>query len=80
MAGGDLPRIHPYCKTAKSDAGLRLTAERLWEPLADGVSPKQGLDKNGPAAVLKSVASINHAAFRNGTLLKHEIPPGDSTG
>ncbi len=53
---------------------------KAMEPLADGVSPKQGLDKNGPAAVLKSVASINHAAFRNGTLLNMKFHPATVQG
>ncbi len=50
------------------------------EALAEGVSPKQGLDKNGPAAVLKSVAAINHAAFRNGTLLNMKFHPAAVRG
>ena len=50
------------------------------EPLADGVSPKQGLDKNGPAAVLKSVASLNHKAYRNGTLLNMKFHPATVGG
>jgi formate C-acetyltransferase len=45
------------------------------EALAEGVSPKQGLDKSGPAAVLKSVAAINHATYRNGTLLNMKFHP-----
>jgi formate C-acetyltransferase len=50
------------------------------EALAEGISPKQGLDKNGPAAVLKSVAAINHAAFRNGTLLNMKFHPAAVQG
>lgn len=50
------------------------------EPLAEGVSPKQGLDKNGPAAVLKSVATIDHAALRNGTLLNMKFHPATVKG
>jgi formate C-acetyltransferase len=50
------------------------------EALAEGVSPKQGLDRNGPAAVLKSVAAINHATFRNGTLLNMKFHPGTVAG
>ena len=37
-------------------------------PLADGVSPQQGTDLNGPTAVVKSVASLPHAAYTGGTL------------
>ncbi len=50
------------------------------EALAEGVSPKQGLDKNGPAAVLKSVAAINHATYRNGTLLNMKFHPASVRG
>jgi pyruvate formate-lyase/glycerol dehydratase family glycyl radical enzyme len=50
------------------------------EALAEGVSPKQGLDKNGPAAVLKSVAAINHATYRNGTLLNMKFHPATVQG
>lgn len=50
------------------------------EALAEGVSPKQGLDKNGPAAVLKSVASINHSTYRNGTLLNMKFHPATVQG
>ena len=50
------------------------------EPLAEGVSPKQGLDKNGPAAVLKSVTAINHSTYRNGTLLNMKFHPATVQG
>jgi pyruvate formate-lyase/glycerol dehydratase family glycyl radical enzyme len=50
------------------------------EALAEGVSPKQGLDKNGPAAVLKSVAAINHSSYRNGTLLNMKFHPATVQG
>ncbi len=45
------------------------------EPLADGISPKQGLDRNGPAAILKSAARINHVNNGNGTLLNMKFHP-----
>jgi formate C-acetyltransferase len=50
------------------------------EALAEGVSPKQGLDRNGPAAVLKSVAAINHSTYRNGTLLNMKFHPATVRG
>ncbi len=50
------------------------------EPLADGISPKQGLDKNGPAAVLNSMAKIPHRAFSNGTLLNMKFHPATVAG
>ena len=45
------------------------------EPLADGISPKQGLDKNGPTAILKSAACIDHFHAANGTLLNMKFHP-----
>ena len=45
------------------------------EPLADGISPKQGLDKNGPTAIVKSAARLNHVNNGNGTLLNMKFHP-----
>jgi pyruvate formate-lyase/glycerol dehydratase family glycyl radical enzyme len=45
------------------------------EPLADGISPVQQMDRNGPTAVLKSVASIDQKKFSNGTLLNMKFHP-----
>jgi formate C-acetyltransferase len=41
--------------------------------LSDGVSPVQGADRNGPTAVLKSVAGLDHLNVLNGTLLNQKI-------
>ncbi len=45
------------------------------EPLADGISPRQGFDKNGPTSVLNSVGGINCRNFANGTLLNLKFSP-----
>lgn len=45
------------------------------EPLADGISPVQQLDKCGPTATLKSVAAIDQKKFSNGTLLNMRFHP-----
>jgi formate C-acetyltransferase len=50
------------------------------EPLSDGVSPKQGLDKNGPVAVLKSVGKLHHINNGNGTLLNMKFHPKSMEG
>lgn len=39
------------------------------EPLADGISPGQGRCLQGPTAVIRSIARMNHLAALNGTLL-----------
>ena len=44
------------------------------EPLSDGISPSQGADKNGPTAVIKSAAKIDHTKT-GGTLLNQKLMP-----
>jgi len=44
------------------------------EPLSEGVSPVQGADRNGPTAVIKSVAKIDHIRT-GGTLLNQKFTP-----
>ena len=45
------------------------------EPLADGISPVQQMDVNGPTAVLASVSKINQVDYPNGTLLNMKFHP-----
>ncbi|MBN2040181.1 MAG: hypothetical protein JW864_09080 [Spirochaetes bacterium] len=45
------------------------------DPLADGISPVQQMDKNGPTAAVKSVANIDQKKFGNGTLLNMRFHP-----
>jgi len=46
-------------------------------PLADGgMSAMAGRDKNGPTALLKSVARLNSKLASNGTLLNMKFLPG----
>ena len=44
------------------------------EPLSEGVSPVQGADRNGPTAVIKSAAKIDHIRT-GGTLLNQKFTP-----
>jgi formate C-acetyltransferase len=44
------------------------------EPLAEGISPVQGMDINGPTAVIKSAAKIDHLRT-GGTLLNQKFIP-----
>ena len=53
---------------------------KLGEPLADGCSPVQQMDKNGPTCVLTSVGSIDHRQFANGTLLNLKFSPSCLNG
>ena len=45
------------------------------EPLSDGISAVQGMDRNGPTAILSSVTSFNHREFSNGVLLNMRFHP-----
>jgi formate C-acetyltransferase len=45
------------------------------EPLADGISPLQRMDKHGPTTTLLSVSKIDQSKFPNGTLLNMKFHP-----
>ena len=55
--------------------GALPSGRQAMKPLADGVSPSGGTDKEGPTAVLKSVANIPHGRFVQGTLLNMKVEP-----
>lgn len=57
------------------EVGALPSGRKAWKPLADGVSPSGGTDFHGPSAVIKSVASIPHGRFVQGTLLNMKIEP-----
>ena len=44
------------------------------KPLSEGISPVQGMDVNGPTAVLKSASKIDHT-LTGGTLLNQKFTP-----
>jgi formate C-acetyltransferase len=50
------------------------------EPLADGISPVQQMDTNGPTAVLSSVAQMSQYKFGYGTLLNMKFHPNTLSG
>lgn len=47
---------------------------RAGEPLSEGISPVQGADRNGPTAVVKSAAKMDHVRT-GGTLLNQKFTP-----
>jgi len=55
--------------------GALPSGREAWKPLADGLSPSGGTDLCGAGAVLKSVASIPHERFVQGTLLNLKLEP-----
>jgi len=44
------------------------------KPLSEGISPSQGVDKNGPTSVIKSASKIDHLRT-GGTLLNQKFSP-----
>ena len=51
-----------------------------WEPLADAISSRQGFDKNGPTAYLRSAAKLPHRELTNGDQLNIRFSPGSVAG
>lgn len=45
------------------------------DPLADGISPYYGADKNGPTAAIKSVSRIDHLRTMGGVIYNQKINP-----
>lgn len=57
-----------------SVTGATPDGRRAWTPLSDGISPVQGADRQGPTAVLRSAAKMDHAKT-GGTLLNQKFTP-----
>ena len=73
-----------YPVTAHVGMGLGTWASpdgrKTGEPLADGVSPMQGMDKSGPTAALNSIAWIDHVNNGNGTQVNMRFHPNTVAG
>lgn len=54
--------------------GATADGRKAGEPLSEGVSPVQGADRQGPTAVIKSVAKMDHIRT-GGTLLNQKFTP-----
>jgi trans-4-hydroxy-L-proline dehydratase len=57
-----------------SIVGATPNGRKAYNPLSEGISPVQGADRNGPTAVLKSAAKIDHLRT-GGTLLNQKFTP-----
>jgi pyruvate formate-lyase/glycerol dehydratase family glycyl radical enzyme len=57
-----------------SVVGALPNGRKTGEPVSEGISPTQGADTNGPTAVIKSAAHIDHART-GGTLLNMKFNP-----
>jgi len=54
--------------------GATPDGRKAWVPLSEGISPFQGVDRQGPTAVIKSAAKIDHLRT-GGTLLNQKFSP-----
>jgi formate C-acetyltransferase len=54
--------------------GATPDGRKAGEPLSEGISPVQGADRQGPTAVMKSAAKIDHLRT-GGTLLNQKFTP-----
>ena len=45
------------------------------EPLTDGISPVQAMDKNGPVCTMQSLLTFDYTAYGNGTLCNMKFHP-----
>lgn len=54
--------------------GATLDGRNAWKVLSEGISPVQGADTNGPTAVIRSAAKIDHIKT-GGTLLNQKFTP-----
>ncbi len=57
-----------------SKVGATADGRKALQPLSEGISPVQGADTQGPTAVVKSAAKIDHLKT-GGTLLNQKISP-----
>ena len=57
-----------------SVTGAMPDGRRAWQPVSEGISPVQGADRRGPAAVFKSAAKMDHIRT-GGALLNMKFTP-----
>ena len=55
--------------------GATPNGRRAGEPISNSFSPTNGAERNGPTAMLKSVASIDHRSISNGCALNVKFLP-----
>jgi len=73
-----------FTMTAHMYMGAMLGAtpdgRKAGEPIADAISPRQGFDRNGPTAYLRSAAKLPHRALSNGDQLNIRFTPSSVEG
>ena len=76
---GGVYRPGVYSVSANVPLGLHVGAlpngRKSRTPLADGVAPAHGCDWEGPTAIVKSVAKLDHEKITNGTILNMKFMP-----
>jgi pyruvate-formate lyase len=76
---GGVYRPGVYSVSANVPLGLHVGAlpngRKATTPLADGVAPVHGCDWEGPSAIAKSVAKLDHERITNGTILNMKFMP-----
>ena len=55
--------------------GATPDGRKAGEPLADGISPVQGMDKNGPVSTMQSLLTFDYTKYGNGTLCNMKFHP-----
>ena len=59
--------------------GASPNGRRAGKPVSEGISPEKGADRNGPTAVIKSAAKLDHLQT-GGTLLNQKFTPSVVAG
>ncbi|MDR0858941.1 MAG: hypothetical protein LBN97_07920 [Oscillospiraceae bacterium] len=60
--------------------GATPDGRKAGEPIADAISPRQGYDRNGPTAYLRSAAKLPHLTLSNGDQLNIRFTPTSVAG
>jgi len=75
-------RFHPSTASVAANipfglvTGATPDGRKAWTPLADVESPFRGTDTNGPTAVIKSAAKLDHMLLSGGAILNLKFSPG----
>ena len=79
-------RFHPSTASVAANVPFGLVTgatpdgRKAWTPLADVESPFRGTDVNGPTAVIKSVAKLDHILLSGGAILNLKFSPNQFNG
>lgn len=82
IGGGYYPGTSSISSNVPSGSVVAATPDgrHAWTPLAEGCSPTQGTDTQGPTAVFKSITKLPTMDIFGGVLLNQKITPQMLTG